>query len=47
MNDMLDLLNGKEMKQSYENFITPVFIINAIMRSMESGKWEDINEIKI
>ncbi|MBP3334023.1 MAG: Gfo/Idh/MocA family oxidoreductase [Clostridia bacterium] len=47
MNDMLDLLNGKEMKQSYESFITPVFIINAIMRSMESGKWEDINEIKI
>ena len=47
MNDMLALLNGKEMKQSYESFITPVFIINAIMRSMESGKWEDINEIKI
>lgn len=47
MNDMLDLLHGKEMKKSYESFITPVFVINAILRSLESGKWEKINPIII
>ena len=47
MNDMLDLLQGKEMKKSYESFITPVFVINAILRSLESGKWEKINPITI
>lgn len=47
MNDMLDLLHGKEMKKSYESFITPVFVINAILRSLESGKWEQINPIVI
>lgn len=44
MNDMMDLLNGKPMKKSYESFIKPVFIINAILRSIESGSWEKIEE---
>lgn len=47
MNDMLDLLRGGEMKKSYENFITPVFLMNTILRSLESGKWEPVPEIKI
>ena len=47
MNDMMDLLNGKPMKKSYESFIKPVFIINAILRSIESGKWEPIKEATI
>ena len=44
MDDMMDLLNGKPMKKSYESFIKPVFIINAILRSIESGSWEKIQE---
>lgn len=47
MNDMHDLLAGKEMKKSYESFITPVFIMNTILRSLESGKWEKLPKIKI
>ena len=42
MDDILDLLKGNPMKQSYDEFIRPVFILNAIVRSMESGTWADV-----
>ena len=45
MNDMLDLLQGKDMKVSYETFVKPVFVMNAIMRSVNSGKREEVGEI--
>lgn len=38
-----DLLFGGEQKISYSDFISPVFIMNAIVRSLESGKEETIN----
>jgi predicted dehydrogenase len=47
MNDMLDLLRGGEMKKSYEDFISPVFVMNALLRSIESGKHEEIHKIEI
>ena len=47
MNDMLQLLQGGEMKKTYEQFILPVFVLNAVKRSLESGKWEEIPEIRI
>ena len=47
MNDMLDLLRGEPMKKSYEEFIAPVFVINTVLRSMESGEWETVPEIKL
>ena len=47
MNDMLDLLRGGNMKKSYESFITPVFLMNTILRSLESGRWEPVPEIRI
>lgn len=47
MNDMLDLLRGEAMKKSYEEFIAPVFVINTVLRSMESGEWESVPEIKL
>lgn len=47
MNDMLDLLRGGEMKKSYEDFISPVFVMNALLRSIESGKREEIHKIEI
>ena len=42
MNDMLDLLNGMPMKKSYESFVLPVFVMNSIVRSVESGKREKV-----
>ena len=45
--DMLDLLRGGEMKKSYEDFISPVFVMNALLRSIESGKREEIHKIEI
>ena len=35
-------LKGEEQEQSYEEFIAPVFIMNAVYRSMQSGKEEQI-----
>lgn len=47
MNDMLDLLCGKEMKKSYSEFIQPVFVMNAVLRSIESGKREEVGSALI
>lgn len=47
MDDMLDLLHGKPMKKSYESFIYPVFVMNALMRGSESGKWEALHPIEL
>ena len=35
-----DLMAGKPMPMSYDDFIAPVFVIDAIIRSMESGAEE-------
>ncbi len=37
------LLNGDEQRQSYSEFIAPVFVIDAINRSLESGKEEPVH----
>lgn len=42
-----DLLCGGDQPQSYEEFISPVFIMNAIERSLKSGREEMIPEIKL
>ena len=44
MKDMLDLLNGKAQKQSYEDFILPVYIMNAILKSVKTEKWVKVKE---
>ena len=44
MNDMLALLRGEPMKKSYESFIYPVFIMNALMRAKD-GAWEKVHPI--
>ena len=41
------LLCGGEQKKSYEDFIAPVFVLNAIQRSLDSGKEETVNEFKL
>lgn len=40
--DFVDLLDGGEMKESYEDLFAAVFIMNAIERAAESGKVESI-----
>ena len=41
------LLEGAKQTISYEEFISPVFIMNAIVRSLESGKEEKLNHFTI
>ena len=41
------LLNGGEQPCTYEDFIAPVFVMNAIKRSLESGKEEAVNSFEI
>ena len=41
-----DLLEGKPQKQSYEDFFAPVFVLNAIDRSMQSGKDEKVRRVE-
>lgn len=40
-----ELYNGKQ-RQSYSEFIAPVFVISAIIRSLESGKEEEIHKFE-
>lgn len=47
MNDMLDLLRGGEMKLTYDEFILPVFIMNAIERSYTTGETVEISPEKV
>ena len=44
--DYYDILCGKETSVSPEDFVRPVFVMNAIMRAIESGREEPVNEIK-
>ncbi len=42
-----DLLFGGEQKISYDDFIAPVFIMNTIVRAVESGREEVVNYLKV
>ena len=44
--DYHNLLCGGETGVSKEDFVAPVFVMNAIKRSIDSGKEECVNEIK-
>lgn len=41
-----DLLEGKEQELTYEAFMAPVFVLNAIQRSLQTGKAELIGKIE-
>ena len=45
--EFYELLKGEEQKVSYEDFIAPVFIINAIIRSLETGTTQKLNKIEL
>lgn len=44
--DFYRLLKGEPQKQSYEDFFAPVFVLNAINRSMLSGNVEKVNRVE-
>lgn len=41
------LLQGKAQSISYEDFIAPVFVLNAINRSLDSGKEESVRSFEL
>lgn len=41
-----DLLEGKPQKQTYEDFFAPVYVLNAIHRSLQSGEIEKVNRLE-
>ena len=43
--EFAELLEGKNQPRSYNDFIAPVFILNAICRSFENGREEKINRV--
>ncbi len=47
LDDMHALLCGEAMKGTYDEFIRPVFILNAIEASFKSGKTEPVRVIKV
>ena len=47
-NEFYDILvNDGEVKISYKDFVAPVFVMNAIYRSLESGKEEKVERYEI
>ena len=47
VDDLLALLHGEPMKKSYESLLLPVYIMNAVTRSLESGVWEDVHTLSV
>ena len=45
--EFYNLLCGGEQKITYEDFIAPVFVMNAIARSLDSGEEERINTFSV
>ena len=41
------LLHGEKQRLSYEDFSAPVFVLNAIQRSLDSGKEEKVNKFEL
>ena len=46
-NEFYSLLCGGEQKRSYKDFIAPVYVMNAIKRSLDSGKEELVKKYEI
>ena len=45
LKEYYDILHGGERKMSTEDFLAPVFVANAIKRSIDSGKEEAVNPV--
>ncbi len=46
LEEFCDLVRGGAQHQSYEDFFAPVYVMNAMQRSLESGKLETVNRCK-
>ena len=46
-NEFYSILSGNEQAVGYDRFVSPVFIMNAIMRSLDSGKEEMVGRPEI
>ena len=47
LDDMHDLLEGGAMKESYDDFIRPVFVLEALDASLKSGKIEPVRILPV
>ncbi len=45
--EFYDVLAGKTKGEDYQTFIRPVFVMGAIMRSLENGKEEDVRDTEV
>lgn len=45
--EMVNLLRGCPMPKDYDTFIRPVFVHNAILRSVEKNGWEEIRTVQV
>ncbi len=45
--EFYDIISGGEQKVSYDDFISPVYILNAIEESLKTGKKVEIEEYKV
>ena len=45
--EFFDVLMGAEQPSNFEDFISPVFVMNAIYRSIESGNEESVREFTL
>ena len=45
--EFYELLNGADQKMTYDDFIAPVFILNAIDESLNTGKEVSVKEYKV
>jgi hypothetical protein len=47
LKEFCGILNGGPSVMSYEEFASPVFVINAIIRSLESGNTEPVGRANV
>ena len=47
LEEFYGLLCGDKQRLSYENFIAPVFVLNAIQKSLDTGKEELVNKFEL
>lgn len=45
--EIYEIMSGKEQVANYNDFIAPVFVLNAIYRSTQSGQIEKVNQYEV
>ena len=45
--EFYELLHGATQRKTYDEFIMPVFVMNAVYKSMETGEEVAVNEYKV